>query len=217
MVSDQEPRYRLVDSNGNVVGSLFVNGDGNVAIQDETATETEFTPNGVATPSVETDAVRTETIGAGDYLYAGDFDGADADARLSNALSASSENTKINLESGVTYDADISVPFGVNLSGVTPGSPTVSSGTTWSFPNNTAKLSNVRMAGTIDVTASIIRLDSINQFGGGTITIDGGNCVLTRITSGDVTFASGTSGNVIDSSTNVTVTDNGSNTVGDVT
>jgi len=39
MVSDQEPRYRLVDSNGNVVGSLFINGDGDVAIQDENANE----------------------------------------------------------------------------------------------------------------------------------------------------------------------------------
>jgi hypothetical protein len=37
--NDQEPRYRLVDSSGTVVGSLFVNGDGDVAIQDENANE----------------------------------------------------------------------------------------------------------------------------------------------------------------------------------
>jgi hypothetical protein len=53
------------------------------------------------------------------------------------------------------------------------------------------------------------------------IRVEADNCILRGISKtasygGDVTFASGTSGNVIDSSTNVTVTDNGSNTVGDI-
>lgn len=37
MTSDTEPRYRLVDSNGNVVGSLYAQGDGTLAIQEGTS------------------------------------------------------------------------------------------------------------------------------------------------------------------------------------
>ncbi|AFH22065.1 hypothetical protein OSG_eHP15_00175 [environmental Halophage eHP-15] len=51
--SDQEPRYQLVDSNGNVVGSLFGDGSGNVVIADETDTQTTFNANGITTPALE--------------------------------------------------------------------------------------------------------------------------------------------------------------------
>ena len=63
MVNDQEPRYRLVDSNGNVVGSLFQNADGNVEIQDETGTGSVFGPNGIVTPAIDAGSVSTETLG----------------------------------------------------------------------------------------------------------------------------------------------------------
>ena len=60
MVNDQEPRYRLVDSNGNVVGSLFQNADGNVEIQDETGTGSVFGPNGIVTPAIDAESVSAE-------------------------------------------------------------------------------------------------------------------------------------------------------------
>ena len=60
MVNDQEPRYRLVDSNGNVVGSLFQNADGNVEIQDETGTGSVFGPNGIVTPAIDAESVSTD-------------------------------------------------------------------------------------------------------------------------------------------------------------
>jgi hypothetical protein len=53
--SDQEPRYRLVDSNGNVVGALWGDGNGNVKIADETDTQTTFGPDGISTPALEAD------------------------------------------------------------------------------------------------------------------------------------------------------------------
>jgi len=37
MVNDQEPRYRLVDANGNVVGSLFAESDGTLKLQEGTS------------------------------------------------------------------------------------------------------------------------------------------------------------------------------------
>jgi len=37
MVTDQEPRYRLVDADGNVVGSLFAEPDGTLKLQEGTS------------------------------------------------------------------------------------------------------------------------------------------------------------------------------------
>ena len=62
MVNDQEPRYRLVDSDGNVVGSLFQNADGNVEIQDETGTGSVFGPDGIVTPAIDAGSVSTEIL-----------------------------------------------------------------------------------------------------------------------------------------------------------
>ena len=64
MTSDQEPRYRLVDANGNIVGSLYGKPDGSVAIQ-ETGSgadrEVALAPDGTfSAPSVETESVSTE-------------------------------------------------------------------------------------------------------------------------------------------------------------
>jgi len=70
--SDQEPRYQLVDSNGNVVGSLFGDGTGNVVIANETDTQTTFDANGITTPALEADTARTanETDIAGSVINA---------------------------------------------------------------------------------------------------------------------------------------------------
>jgi hypothetical protein len=205
----------LVDSNGNVVGSLFVNGDGNVAIQDETATETEFTPNGVVTPSVETDAVRTETIGAGDYLYAGDFDGADADARLDNALTTVSDGDSVALESS-TYADDRTISTQISISGPQPVGGADITGS-WTVANLGSELNTVRFssAGTLTVTGARSSIINVYNVGDG-ITVDADRVKLTGHLFGDITFQSGTSGGLVDSSVSVTVTDNGANTVGDI-
>ena len=66
MVSDQEPRYRLVDSNGNIVGSLYGKADGSIAIQEtDSGADREVTraPAGTfSAPSVETESVSTEVL-----------------------------------------------------------------------------------------------------------------------------------------------------------
>ena len=69
MTSDQEPRYRLVDANGNIVGSLYGKPDGSVAIQ-ETASgadrEVTLAPDGTfSAPSVETESVTTGRLDTG--------------------------------------------------------------------------------------------------------------------------------------------------------
>ena len=64
MTSDQEPRYRLVDSDGNIVGSLYGKADGSVAIQEtDSGSDREVTlaPDGTfSAPSVETPSLSTE-------------------------------------------------------------------------------------------------------------------------------------------------------------
>ena len=66
MTSDQEPRYRLVDANGNIVGSLYGKPDGSVAIQEtDSGADREVTlaPDGTfSAPSVETESVSTERL-----------------------------------------------------------------------------------------------------------------------------------------------------------
>ena len=65
MVSDQEPRYRLVDANGNIVGSLYGKADGSVAIQEtDSGSDREVTlaPDGTfSAPSVETPSLSAES------------------------------------------------------------------------------------------------------------------------------------------------------------
>ena len=66
MVSDQEPRYRLVDSDGNIVGSLYGKADGSIAIQEtDSGSDREVTlaPDGTfSAPSVETESLSTDEL-----------------------------------------------------------------------------------------------------------------------------------------------------------
>ena len=73
MVNDQEPRYRLVDSNGNIVGSLFQNADGNVEIQDETGTGSVFGPDGIVTPAIDAGSASVEQLSSNIY-FSSEFD-----------------------------------------------------------------------------------------------------------------------------------------------
>ena len=96
MTSDQEPRYRLVDANGNIVGSLYGKPDGSVAIQ-ETASgadrEVTLAPDGTfSAPSVETESVTTEQLSVDN---------------IGARLSVSSEQT-IPTGSGTTVELDSS-------------------------------------------------------------------------------------------------------------
>jgi hypothetical protein len=69
MVNDQEPRYRLVDAGGNVVGSFFVDGSGNLVMQEATNNNEIVLDNtGTASvPGVETDEIGDD--GSGDVEF----------------------------------------------------------------------------------------------------------------------------------------------------
>ena len=220
--NDQEPRYRLVDSNGNVVGSLFQNSAGNVEIQDETGTGSVFGPDGIVTPAIDAGSVSTESLNSS-HLFAESFDGADQNARLDNAISAATDGESIIHMEPVGYDADRTISkeltfVGTAVSGA-KRSAFLADNTIWQ----------------LDAASNIIRVGmgvgaelQLNDGGAicdkmhlndATITVDSNRCVLNNIvgfSGSEVVFTADAADSIIDSSTTLTVTDNGSNTVGDI-
>jgi len=72
MVTDQEPRYRLVDADGNVVGSLFAEADGTLKLQEGTSgndNEVSLTTQGaleVEQADIGNLQIRTQTVTVAD-------------------------------------------------------------------------------------------------------------------------------------------------------
>ena len=230
MVSDQEPRYRLVDSDGNIVGSLYGKPDGSVAIQ-ETASgadrEVALAPDGTfSAPSVETESVSTESL-VDDRNYAGAFGGSDPDERLDNALSAASDGDVIYLERDRYLD-NRTVSTSVTIIGTNSNTD---DGTVieadWTLDSINIHLANVGINGfnvSGDVTlelASRVTASNIELRTDGGVVVTGNDVVIygvmTRGSDNGLTFESDTSGGVVDTSTDLSITDNGNNLVGDVT
>jgi hypothetical protein len=138
----------------------------------------------------------TERLGNG-RLFAGAFDGVDADSRLDNCLSASSRGDLIYLEKAA-YPANrtINADVGFVGQGIRFGASTRLTGN-WTITEPEVIISRLRLQAS-------------------TITIQNNDCLLTQLREGSVLFESGTANCVIDSSVNTNVTDNGSNTIGDI-
>jgi hypothetical protein len=172
-------------------------------------------------PDLIADDVGPRSI-ADDYLYAGEFSGGGADARLDNALSAASKGTTIYLENA-TYTSNHTIASNsVSLiGGGSRSNGSVIRNATFDFTGNAGLIQNVG-ADTSDGSTAI-RLNfggqatNIRQTGAGngTIEFSAGRCVAMRLKDIDLII----NGNncVLDASTGVTVTDNGNGSVvGDV-
>ena len=205
---DAEPGrvYMASDSQVNYYG------DGNSWVKMGVGSDAE------SVPAVSTDETRTETIGANEYHYAGDYDGGDADARLKAAITAATEGDCIHLETA-EYTDTLTIRKPLSLIG------TIRSGTGTNFTGSgtlrleerSSELKNIRITDSYTVNFSAARSvgDNIIENGSGII-VSSVEVTLTRISTGTVTFESGTSSGIVDSSTKISVTDNGSNTVGDI-
>ena len=119
MVSDQEPRYRLVDDEGNIVGSLYGKADGSVAIQ-ETASgadrEVALAPDGTfSAPSVDTQSVSTEDARVtGDQLVTinvptDEATVADAVVSALHIVPNADISVEVNIESGHEWESELAV------------------------------------------------------------------------------------------------------------
>lgn len=181
------------------------------------------------TADVDNEAVTTEdadiTGGAviGDYHHASRYDGADGDARLTNALSAASEGDTIYLENllyeddrTITQDKIALVGTGRGGGGDGQGSDLIG---TWTFNSTRGRIENLGGGLGVAGESGAITFNGFQLYRGGyggDITVSGDSVIITEMFSGTVTFQSGTSGGIVDASSGVTVTDNGTNTVGDV-
>jgi hypothetical protein len=81
-------------------------------------------------------------------------------------------------------------------------------------------IKQLRLEGSITINSDLNngshQLTEING-NGATVTIDTGRVIVANCDNLSVTFNNGTSDGLVDTCTGTTVTDNGSNTVGDVT
>lgn len=193
------------------------------AIRPETA-DTDVIPNGDSSlgtssdpwPAVTAGDTHTETIGATNYHYAGDYDGGDADARLDNAISAASTGDRIFLEPEA-YTDDRTVSKRLTFEGPSDASRDGASiEGTWTF--------NTMFGGGIKhvmVDGGTLNLDTQSNFfmftfnANATINVNANEVRLIGLNGGTVTFDASTSGGILDASTDVSATDNGSNTIGD--
>jgi len=113
MVSDSEPRYRLVDSQGNTVGTLYAKSGGTLALQEGSSgsdNEIELQTDGtLQTDSVKTSELLTADIrsGGGDQIQI-NYIGSLADGGTT-ALSASDDpNGIVFVRTGNAAHAEIS-------------------------------------------------------------------------------------------------------------
>lgn len=169
--------------------------------------------------AVRTDETHTKTIGANNYHYAGDYDGADADARLTNALAGANGDDTIYLENA-TYSTDRNLSSQYSFVGSQLGTRLEAS---WTLLG-ASRIRNIRLGSGQATSASLAtngyRVWFVNVSGYGNTTINNDVGILYGLWGENgnmsVTFASGTAKGIIDSSSRVAVTDNGTNTVGDI-
>jgi hypothetical protein len=160
--------------------------------------------------AVDANSVSTRDL-SNDYYYAGGFDGTDPDARLDAALSAADSGGRIYLENDV-YTVDRTIDSGRYYITGTNGFPTTTTriDANWTFDNR-ASLEYIRLGGSLNLNTFNGYLSNIS---GGSITVNDGANVLQVLRGCDVTFASGTSSNILDIAINTSITDNGTNEIG---
>jgi hypothetical protein len=168
---------------------------------------------------VDASVIDTEKIGTS-QRYASAFDGADPDARLDNALSAASNGDIIYLEAG-DYTSNRTISTKCAIIGpqgfeIPPGGASFNISGDWTFGAEGALERVVLSSNTITFTEPYSYLDTARSASGGSIVVDADHCRVLNMAEGSVTFNSGTKQGLVDSSTNVAVTDNGTNTTGDI-
>ena len=95
MVNDQEPRYRLVDPDGNVVGSLFAESDGTLKLQEGTSgndNELAFGTQG----ALEVEQLNSEITFASNY------------SSLQTAVNDAGSNSTVIVDA-TTYSEDVTI------------------------------------------------------------------------------------------------------------
>ncbi|QGA80262.1 twin-arginine translocation signal domain-containing protein [Candidatus Nanohalobium constans] len=162
-------------------------------------------------------SVSAEEIGAERHLAEG-FDGADPDSRLDAALSNASDGDVIYLENAEYSEVrSISVRVSLIGTGGMGGAGTTISAD-WTLSGIGSILEAVSLSGgTITINGVASRVENIYGSTSQSVTVDADYVGIYNCYNVDVTFQSNTNGGMADGLRNSTTpTDNGSNTIGDV-
>ncbi|NLV11882.1 hypothetical protein [Haloarcula argentinensis] len=163
-------------------------------------------------PALSTDDTTTKRI-SDDRHFAGDYDGATANDRLSAAITEADAGDVIFLEkatyNSLTLNKEVGLVFEDNSFGT---APKIASGETWTIASESG-LQGVDISGSVVLSANQIDAENVTVRGSATLTVDGNGCLISHVHGGgSVEFNSGTTnGEIGIVSGTVSVTDNGTN------
>ena len=159
-----------------------------------------------------TQTLEAESLAIDDaYYYAGD------DSELTTVLNQVSEGDCIMLGSA-TFSENRSLTGNANrlsirgLGGHISGTNITGD---WDIGDRT-ELRDCRVEGSVTISGAYGFVTNVYGAGQTNYQIDADEARLTQLRSGTVEFSSGTSGGLVDSSVETSVTDNGNNTIGDI-
>lgn len=139
------------------------------------------------------------------------------DAELDTVLSNATKGEWIYLGPN-TYSTNRTIgQRGLTFVATGTGSSSVELSADWTLAATDIVLDGLAISGSVTVDGGVCVIQNSNHaFTMGGITVNADEFRFVNNRKGDVTFASGTGGGIVDSCSNTTVTDNGSNTVGDI-
>jgi len=165
--------------------------------------------------SVSVDETRTERIGSGTYHFAGDYSGGDPDTRLGNAISAASDGDVIFIEP-LTYVSNRTIPKPLTFQGASQSKTVIDCD--WTLGGSRSSVKNINIPSSGSINADAGQLSILNCFNStsSVITVSADLFRYVGNRGANITFENGTSGGIVDACTGTSVTDNGTNTVGDI-
>ena len=187
-------------------GPVEMNGEDVSGIESLTATSGNF-------DSVNTEDTHTKRTNAESHHYAAEYDGENADERLTNALEEASGGDVIHLENGANYETNLSFPQGSRIVGNSyrDFGARIDSGETWETSNTATQIEYLRIEGELSILNARCHVSNVSN---GDITIDAENCLLSMLHDVSVTFESGTTGGMVGvRNDDTSITDNGDNKV----
>jgi len=136
-------------------------------------------------------------------------DDAELDTKLSNAADG-----ELIILGNAEFSTNRTVSNQLTFLGTSQTGPDISG--TWTLNDTQIVLRGLGISGTIEMDNILCKIKGCNLFEA-SINVNADRCgVVNGCSDGAVTFASGTSGGLADSLIDTSVTDNGSNTVGDI-
>lgn len=155
-----------------------------------------------------------ESLNAKETTTADTYRTAVSDTDLSDTISASNAGDTIKIKNVNLSDTySISKPLTIIGSHYNKGTEFTSNVTL----SDRVLLKNAGIVGaTLTIDARFCRFQDSQGGSGPAVQINADDAMLSNLVGYDVTFASGTSNGLVDSSNRITITDNGSNTIGDI-